>query len=154
MAKNKKAAAHDSAHDDHRPDVKQYMLVFGALLALTCVTVVISKFHLPRPQAIALGLLVALVKGGLVAAVFMHLWGEKKLIHKILYVVFACAAIMVIPLIDGALIIPKITSRMAVADQHPDEGAPAEAKPEEPAPAPVPAAPAPAPKPAKKGRKS
>jgi len=148
MAKSNDARA----HDDHRPDVRKYMLVFGALLVLTCVTVVISKFHLPRPQAITLGLLVAVVKAGLVAAVFMHLWGEQKLVHKVLYVVAFFAAILILPLLDLRMVVSRITERMPVADQHPDEGAAPEAKPEA-APAPAPAS-APAPKPAKKRAKS
>lgn len=124
----KKKNNHDAhSHDDHRPDVKSYMMVFGALLCLTLITVAISKLHLPRPQAIALGLLVAVIKASLVGAVFMHLWGEKKLIHKFLYVTGACAAILVIGIIDSRLLRPKQTARVAVADQHPDEGK-AEAK--------------------------
>ena len=104
-----------------KPNVKLYMTVFAALLALTLLTVVISKFHLPRPQAIALGLFVALIKAGLVGALFMHLWGEKKLVHKFLYVAVACAAILTLPLIDAVLIASNATARVAVADQRPAE---------------------------------
>jgi caa(3)-type oxidase subunit IV len=143
-----------AAHDDHRPNVKLYMAVFGALLFFTCVTVVISKFHLPRPQAIALGLLVASIKAALVAAIFMHLWGESRLIHKFLLVAFACGAIMVIPMIDFVLIDPRTTSPIAVADQHPDEGAAAEPKTDAASAAAAPAAvPAPAAAPKRKGKK-
>ena len=109
--------------DKHRPNVKLYIGVFAALMVLTCVTVVISKFHLPRPQAIALGLFVASVKAALVGALFMHLWGENKLIHKFLYVTIACAAILVLPMIDFVLLSPRQQHRVAVADQHPDEDA-------------------------------
>jgi caa(3)-type oxidase subunit IV len=134
------------------------MAVFGALLFFTCVTVVISKFHLPRPQAIALGLFVAGIKASLVAAIFMHLWGEHKLIHKGLYVAFGCGAIMIIPLIDFAMVGGRTTAPIAVADQHPDEGGAAEAAAPvaaaAPAPTPAPApAPAPALAPKRKGRK-
>ena len=111
----------DSPRDEHRPNVKLYMLVFGALLVLTLVTVAISKIHLPRPQAIALGLFVALVKASLVGALFMHLWGENKLIHKFLFVTLACAAILVLPLIDGVLLVKNLTAPIAVAGQHPAE---------------------------------
>lgn len=116
MSKNKNAH-----HDDHRPDVGLYVKVFAALMVLTLITVVISKFHMPRPQAIALGLLVASIKATLVGSIFMHLWGEKKLIHKFLYVTVACAAILLIPLIDCAIIVHKATQRVAVGEQHPDE---------------------------------
>ncbi|MFI5347596.1 MAG: cytochrome C oxidase subunit IV family protein [Elusimicrobiota bacterium] len=122
MSKNKNAS-HAAAHDDHRPNVKVYLAVFGALMALTLITVVISKFHLPRPQAIALGLFVALIKASLVGAIFMHLWGENKLVHKLLYVCAAGGALMIIPMIDFVLLSPRILNHAAVADQHPDEGA-------------------------------
>ena len=137
MSKNKNASAH---HDDHRPNVKLYVGVFAALMACTLLTVVVSKLHLPRPQAIALGLAIALVKAGLVGAIFMHLWGEKKLIHKFLYVTAFFAAIMVIPMIDFILLSPRMLAHNDVAAQHPDEGgerAAAEAPPATPLPAPA-----------------
>jgi len=114
MGKNK-----DASHDEHRPNVALYLKVFGALMVLTFVTVAISKVHLPRPQAIALGVFVALVKASLVGAIFMHLWGEAKLIHKMLWVTVACGAILVVNIIDFSLLAGKVTSPMAVADQHP-----------------------------------
>ncbi len=117
MSKNKSAA-----HDEHRPDVGMYVKVFGALMILTLVTVLISKFHLPRPQAIGLGLFVACIKASLVGALFMHLWGENKLIHKALWITVGCGAIMIIPLTDCVMISHRITSPADVAAQHPHEG--------------------------------
>ena len=116
----------DAKHDEHRPDVAKYVKVFGALMVLTLITVVISKFHLPRPQAIALGLFVASIKAALVCGIFMHLWGESKIIHKALYITIACAGILVLPMIDFTMITHKMTSPMDVASQHPHEGAEAE----------------------------
>ena len=157
MAKKKEghAHAHDVVHADHeRPNVKLYLGVFGALMLLTLLTVFVSKFHLPRPQAIALGLAIACVKAALVGAVFMHLWGEKVMIHKFLYVAAFFAAIMILPLIDFVLVAPHKMEHADVAAQHPDEGkseaGPAEAVPAAATPAPVPT---PAPKTAKSKRK-
>lgn len=121
MAKNKNAS-HDAGHDEHRPDVGLYVKVFGALMVLTFVTVAISKVHLPRPQAIALGLAVASVKAALVIAIFMHLWGENKVIHKALLITVACGSILLLPLIDCALVTRKLTTRVSVGEQHPAEG--------------------------------
>ena len=118
MAKNKNAQK-PAAHDEHAPNVGLYLKVFGALMVLTLITVAISKVHLPRPQAIALGVFVACVKASLVAAVFMHLWGENKLIHKLLWLTVAGAAILVIPMIDSALVSKLITMPVSVAEQHP-----------------------------------
>jgi cytochrome c oxidase subunit IV len=73
---------------DHAVDidkhVRVYIMVFVALMVLTVVTVAISRFHLPVPIAVTVALIVALIKGSLVAGYFMHLVSEKKLIYAVL----------------------------------------------------------------------
>jgi cytochrome c oxidase subunit IV len=75
-------------HVDHAADIDKhvriYITVFVALMVLTIVTVAISRFHLPVPMAIAVAMLVATIKGSLVACYFMHLISEKKLIYAVL----------------------------------------------------------------------
>ena len=66
--------------DDIRAHVKIYLTVFGALMVLTLVTVAISYLKLTVGQAVALAIIVATIKGSLVAMFFMHLKGEKPLI--------------------------------------------------------------------------
>ncbi len=77
-----------AAHIDHAADidrhVKIYVTVFAALMALTIITVAISYLHLPLPMAVTVALLVATIKGTLVACFFMHLISEKKLIYAVL----------------------------------------------------------------------
>jgi cytochrome c oxidase subunit 4 len=73
---------HDAAEIDRH--VKVYITVFVALMALTIVTVAISRVHLPLPIAVTVALLVATIKGSLVACYFMHLISEKKLIYAVL----------------------------------------------------------------------
>jgi len=75
-------AAHDAADIDRH--VRVYITVFVALMALTIVTVAISYLHLPLPIAVTVALVVATVKGSLVAVYFMHLISEKKLIYAVL----------------------------------------------------------------------
>lgn len=83
---------HDAAHDGHhdnspeaiKREVRRYLMVLGALGVLTLITVAISRLQLPTGQAIALGLAVATIKGSLVAAFFMHLISERKLIFAVL----------------------------------------------------------------------
>ena len=82
---------HGAVHDGHdnspeaiRKEIRRYLLVLGALGILTLVTVGISRLQLPTGQAIALGLTVATIKGSLVAAFFMHLISERKLIFAVL----------------------------------------------------------------------
>jgi len=83
---------HGPGIGDHAADidkhVRVYIIVFVALMALTLITVAISYLHLPTPMAIAVALLVATVKGSLVACYFMHLISEKKLIVAVLALTF------------------------------------------------------------------
>jgi cytochrome c oxidase subunit IV len=78
----------DHAAVDHAADidrhVKIYISVFVALMALTIITVAISRLHLPVHQAVTIALIVAVIKGSLVAGFFMHLISEKKLIYAVL----------------------------------------------------------------------
>ena len=75
-------AAH--ATDDIRSHVKTYLMVFGALMVLTIVTVAVSYLDLAVPMAILVALVVATIKGSLVALFFMHLSHERKLIYYVL----------------------------------------------------------------------
>jgi cytochrome c oxidase subunit 4 len=84
---------------DHAVDidkhVRVYITVFVALMVLTIVTVAVSRFHFPVPIAVTVALIVATIKGALVACYFMHLISEKKLIYAVLAltVVFFAALI-------------------------------------------------------------
>lgn len=83
-AHNSHAPAHGGhGHDpsEFRAHVRKYWVIFFVLLALTAVTVGISRVHLARPVAIALALVVATSKGSLVALFFMHLIDERKVIY-------------------------------------------------------------------------
>jgi len=75
-------SGHDPAEVDRH--VRVYIVVFASLMALTLITVAVSYLHLPLPMAIAVALLIASVKGSLVACYFMHLISEKKLIYAVL----------------------------------------------------------------------
>ena len=88
---------------DHAVDIDRhvriYITVFVALMVLTVVTVAISRLHLSVPIAVTVALLVAIVKGGLVACYFMHLISEKKLIYAVLVLTAAFfVALMALPI--------------------------------------------------------
>ena len=70
--------------EDIQKHVRTYLVVFGALAALTVVTVGISYMHLATPAAVSLALLVAIIKGSLVAMFFMHLISEVRAIYWLL----------------------------------------------------------------------
>ena len=87
---------------DHAVDidkhVKVYISVFVALMILTIITVAIARLHLPVPIAVTVALLVAIVKGSLVACYFMHLISEKKVIYALLALtVVFFVALMALP---------------------------------------------------------
>ncbi|KAA3598448.1 MAG: hypothetical protein DWQ06_12070 [Calditrichaeota bacterium] len=62
--------------------VKVYITVFAALMVLTGVTVGASYLHLgSTAMNITLALIIAGIKGTLVAGYFMHLFTEKAIIN-------------------------------------------------------------------------
>ena len=90
----------DHAAADIDRHVRIYITVFVALMALTIVTVAISRYHLPVPIAVGVALLVAIIKGSLVACYFMHLISEKKLIYAVLVLTAAFfVALLALPVL-------------------------------------------------------
>ena len=92
----------ESMTSDHAADidrhVRVYITVFVALMVLTLVTVAVSYLDLSVPMAVTLALLVATIKGSLVAGYFMHLISEKKLIYAVLVLtVVFFAALLALP---------------------------------------------------------
>ena len=73
-----------AAHDDIRSHVKTYLSVFGALMILTIITVAVSYLELATALAVTVALVVAVIKGSLVAMFFMHLLHERKVIYWVL----------------------------------------------------------------------
>ena len=67
---------------------RTYLIVFGALAVLTVITVSIGSMSLPVGLGIVVALLIAGVKGSLVAAFFMHLISEQKPIFWLLIATF------------------------------------------------------------------
>jgi cytochrome c oxidase subunit 4 len=88
--------------EDIRKHLKVYYMVFGALAVLTVVTVAVAEMHfLTVPQAIAVALCVAIVKGSLVACYFMHLISERGMVFWILGLcAFFFIVILFIPVVE------------------------------------------------------
>jgi cytochrome c oxidase subunit IV len=64
-----------------RKSVRSYGIVGGLLLVFTGITVAANQVHLAVPVAITVALIIATMKGSMVAAIFMHLSHEKKWIY-------------------------------------------------------------------------
>lgn len=88
--------------EEVKKDVKMYVIVLLLLAGLTIVTVGVSYLRLPVLPAVVLAMLIAAIKGSLVACCFMHLISENKVIWSL---VILCAVLFVF-----LLLLPGITS--------------------------------------------
>ncbi len=70
--------------------VRTYIGVFIALAALTVVTVAVSYLHLTITWAVIVAMIIASIKGSLVAAFFMHLISERTAVYATLVVCALC----------------------------------------------------------------
>lgn len=83
-----------------RKQTKTYIGVFVALMVLTVLTVAVAYFHMPVALAVIVALIIAISKGSLVAAVFMHLNHERKTIYWVLILtVLFFLVLMAIPVL-------------------------------------------------------
>lgn len=88
--------------EDVKKEVRAYMMVFGALMALTVITVAVSYLRLALPAAVLVALVIATIKGGMVASFFMHLIHERRLIFWVLLLTVAFfLTLMFIPLMTN-----------------------------------------------------
>jgi cytochrome c oxidase subunit 4 len=123
------SASHDVDIDKH---VRIYITVFVTLMALTVITVWVGYQHLPIGQAVAVALVIASIKGGLVASYFMHLISERKLIYAVLASTVALFVVL--------LLVPFFTVSDGTATEHPGghvTAAPAHEAPHEGTPEPA-----------------
>jgi cytochrome c oxidase subunit 4 len=99
------AAAPPTAHEaaEVQKHVRTYLMVGGALLVATGITVAVSYVDLGGGGNIALALIIAVIKASLVAAIFMHLNHEKTWIYGslVLTAVFF-ATLMLLPILTTA----------------------------------------------------
>lgn len=95
-----------ASSEEIRKHLKTYYRVFAGLAVLTVVTVAASHLGLsldfPIAAAVAMAMVIAIVKGSLVASFFMHLVSERKLIFWILGL---CAVLFL-----ALLLLPSLTT--------------------------------------------
>jgi len=79
--------------------IKMYLVVGVSLLVFTVITVAVNQVHLAVPAAITVALIIATMKGSMVASVFMHLSHESKWIYgALLLTVVFFIVLMSVPL--------------------------------------------------------
>jgi cytochrome c oxidase subunit 4 len=80
--KDAKAEAEHGHHGDeiaHSVPLWQLFAVWGALMVFTVLTVYVAGLGLGARTSFTIAMIIATVKAGLVMAVFMHLWWDKRL---------------------------------------------------------------------------
>jgi caa(3)-type oxidase subunit IV len=88
-----------SEADDIKKHVRTYWMIGGALYVFTVITVAVNQVHLALPFAVTVALVVASMKGYMVASVFMHLNHEKQWIYGALLLTVACfIVLMTVPI--------------------------------------------------------
>jgi cytochrome c oxidase subunit 4 len=87
-------------HDDVSKHIRGYLIIGGTLLIGTVITVLASYVDLGNHHLnIALALVIATVKGSLVALYFMHLISERAMIYTVLgFTTFFCIGLMFLTL--------------------------------------------------------
>ena len=89
---------HESATDVQR-SIRKYLMIGGALLVFTVITVAANLVHLPVAAAITVAMIIASMKASMVAGVFMHLSHEKQWVYGALALtVVFFIALMLLPI--------------------------------------------------------
>lgn len=82
-----------------KKSVRTYLMVGAALYVFTVITVAANQVHLAVPLAITTALVIAVIKGSMVAGVFMHLNHEKQWIYgSLLLTVVFFLALLLLPM--------------------------------------------------------
>jgi len=90
-----------SSLEEVKKHSKIYWIAGSTLLVLTAFTVYVSYFEVAVGLAVLIALLIAFVKGSLVAGYFMHLKAEKKFIYLVLgFTVIFFLLLIAFPLVD------------------------------------------------------
>ena len=87
-----------SDQESIRKSIKTYWMIGAALFVFTGITVAVNQVHLAVPMAITVALIIATMKGSLVASIFMHLSHEKKWIYgALILTIIGFAILMLVP---------------------------------------------------------
>ena len=98
-----KAHAHGDAEHEHKPNRKEYLVIFVALLLLTVLEVGLAQVPGISKTLMRLGLVgMALAKAGLVAMFYMHLKHETRILRLTVAIPLATPALYAVILISEA----------------------------------------------------
>jgi caa(3)-type oxidase subunit IV len=108
------ADSHVTEADHHGPNVRAYMLVFGALAFFTAISFIVKdvfeeQMHLDVSTGMYIILGVAVVKACLVGAIFMHLKWDWSRLYFMIIPAFILAVMMMIVLLPDIVMAWKKT---------------------------------------------
>jgi cytochrome c oxidase subunit 4 len=101
--------------------VRKYYAVGGLLFVFTAITVAVNQIHLAVPLAITVALVIATMKGSMVASIFMHLSHEKKWIYGSLLLTVAFFIVLIfVPFltVHDTIGKPNASQTMVPAAEH------------------------------------
>jgi cytochrome c oxidase subunit IV len=104
-----------------KKSIRSYVMVFVALLVFTGITVGANQFHFGVPVAVTVALIIATMKGSMVASIFMHLTHEKKWVYgALILTVLGFLILMTVPIFTVADSIGKPVPAIggAAAGEH------------------------------------
>jgi len=99
-----------------RKSVRTYFMIGAALFVFTGITVAVNQVHLAIPLAITVALIIAAMKGSMVASVFMHLSDEKRWIYGALVLTVLGFIIL--------MTVPSFTNMDSIGRAEPAVGVP------------------------------
>ena len=86
-----------------KKSIRTYMMVGLALLVFTGITVGANQFHFSVPMAITVALIIATMKGSMVASIFMHLSHEQKWVYgALILTIVGFLVLMTVPIFTVA----------------------------------------------------
>jgi cytochrome c oxidase subunit IV len=107
--------------DSIKKSVRQYVMIGAALYVFTVITVAVNQVHLAVPLAVTVALIVATIKGSMVASVFMHLSHEKRWVYGAL--ILTVAFFIVLMSVPGFTVMDSIGRPSAWASAPPAHAA-------------------------------
>ena len=94
-----------------KKSIRTYMMVGIALLVFTGITVAANQFHFGVPVAVTVALIIATMKGSMVASIFMHLSHEKKWVYGALILTVAFFVVL--------MLLPNLSVSDTIGTQSP-----------------------------------
>ena len=100
-------------------NLRKYWMIGGMLLVFTAITVAASSLNLGVAAGVTVALVIATMKGSMVASVFMHLSHEKRWVYgSLILTVLGFIILMTVPMFTVMDTIGTPIPGQAAASEH------------------------------------